>query len=362
MEPFRPSDVNKDKIDRSKRPTPPPPKKAPELPPEIQLMIAGFADLETQKNLRLLSRDWARIIDDPGVYSIKKFHELYPELYQRIEQLIPKINLKPKKKGLLGRIKNLAVKKPEPLPKLQKGTLPYRTVFAALFLQELKRLCQDYEVPLYGGSDAQKIDLSIVGGLKEDIKQKQDLSLCQFCRILYTDHAGSLIEEIEGAKIQLAEDLFDPKAYLKEAESWRKFLQKKPPKNRQLEIDNIFGHLPQLAHIPPEICFFSNLKRMIIKYIQLKSLPPEIGQLKHLETLILTFSTIKSLPPEIGDLQELITLKIYNLENSPIMLSHQILNCKQLKNLLLSPVSKDECTGDVLKKLKKQKVKIIKLH
>ncbi len=356
MEPFRPAD--RDKIDRSHEPQP---HKAPELPDEMKLIIARYLgrDVDSLKALRLTDRGWSRIVDDRNVLPLDEYRQVYPEIFDSLEQLPALLEKKPKRRWW-SKITAMITRTPETEPekvKPQESTLPYRAQLAAAFFDELARLCKDYEIPfdesLVDKKETALISPPIVASLRQQIKQKQDLALCHFCRLALEEH------------VKLAETLDDPEAARGEAERWREKLENTPPlEKRLLAINNHMTSFPQFLHIPPEIKHFSNLESISTIYMNIKSLPPEIGRLPRLEYIKLTMCDIKTLPPQIGNLAKLKRLEIINgydyfNEPSKIKLPKQILNCQSLETLKLYPMDFDDAaTAEAARQLKQRGVNI----
>lgn len=62
---------------------------------------------------------------------------------------------------------------------------------------------------------------------------------------------------------------------------------------------------PGLKALPPEIRYFTNLRRLVLKGNKLSFLPAEIGTLQHLQYLQVANNLIRVLPSEIGNLSKL---------------------------------------------------------
>ncbi len=186
----------------------------------------------------------------------------------------------------------------------------------------------------------------IVERITKEIEQKQDVALCQFCRIVLSDR-----------KISLEEHLEDPEQAQKEAKRWRETLEDRSPDIQQINIANPRKDKPQFYYIPPEIQYFSKLESFTSMYMDIKSIPPEIEKLTNLKHIYFHRCDLRSLPPEIGKLQNLETIFILNgsdLLTGPTTISipKEILQCEKLREFSIGPLDEsDKSTTDIISKL-----------
>ncbi len=338
----------RDKIDRSK-----PPKNdlISKLPDEIKLFIASKLNKEEDVvSLSLTSRKWNQICEDESLLPMEHLKEAYPKLGKRVEEVVREKAFrleweqKPlKKRGMISKLFGKKEKKPEPKKvSIEPNTRAYRAAFVVVFMKELTRLCHDYEIEV---DENVTIKLEIVKDIRKRIEQKQNVALCQFCRIVLPDRS-----------ISREKNLDDPGQAQKEAEEWRENLEDLPPNIQEINIENPRKDIPQFHYIPPEIQYFSSLKSLRTTYMDIKSIPLEISNLINLKAIHFHRCDLHSLPPEIGKLSELETILILNgtdLLTGPTAISipKELLQCEKLKECSIGPVNEKDKSTDIILKL-----------
>lgn len=337
------------------------------LPEEIKLEIAERLDIKSLVSLSAVNREWRRIVSDEKLFP-KQYVEDFPELSSRVLGLLLEDSI-PKKETLLTRIQRYIASwfgKKEDEVFVPKEKLPaFKSDFKRRFLNELGRICLDYEVPkkLYTktakGKAAIGYEPDDVEKIKAHIQQRNDLSLCLFCRSMKSDPNVLTHARYYGkpppfyfAQVELAKDDNNPEMITCEAGKWKEYLESIVPNIREIEYAIGVGQSP-LLHLPPEIKIFDRMHFLNIDNRGLKSLPPEIGKLENLTTLGISGNELTSLPPEIGRLQQLEKLIIKNNIN-PIAIPKDILKCKALKHVDLSGTGLSPKSKEIIEELLKQ--------
>lgn len=134
------------------------------------------------------------------------------------------------------------------------------------------------------------IGMKEIETVKVNEEETKEATLINFCK---------LIERCENDLKRLVDS-----PLVQQAEAMRKLLSASTTISSMAKLD-FSGCRPKLKALPPEIKYFTNLRRLNLSNHVLESLPKEIGCLKRLEELRLNNNRLNSLPPEIGNLSSL---------------------------------------------------------
>ena len=317
------------------------------LPSEVKTMIAQNLDLDPESltSLRLTNKEWKQIVDE-NVLALGRLKRDFPGIFSRVEKLVNEKFHSKQSRSMMAKAVAFVTrknKKKEPVA-IDENSAPFKMAVRARFSDEFKRICEDFDVPrdLYtqkaGNEEIVAYESENVEEIKRWIKEKQDLGLCQLCRVVYlnTQH-----------DVELAKDLSDPEDLSHEADQWRNALEENTPHLDMVRV-NLAVSDADIEYLPPEISKFRNLD--ILSLSGVRALSPEIGALSKLNELHITGSKLKSLPPEIGQLKRLNTLVISNNEG-PLSIPKEILKCKRLKSPKFDGVKFTKESKSIIKNL-----------